>query len=41
MSDAGDDTAIVWFRRDLRVHDQPIFEAAAARARRSLAVFER
>ncbi|MDF2979551.1 MAG: Deoxyribodipyrimidine photo-lyase [Actinomycetospora sp.] len=39
MSDAGDDTAIVWFRRDLRVHDQPIFEAAAARARRSLAVF--
>ena len=39
MSDSRDDTAIVWFRRDLRVHDQPVFEAAAARARRSLAVF--
>ncbi|PVZ13227.1 cryptochrome/photolyase family protein [Actinomycetospora cinnamomea] len=39
MSDSRDDTAIVWFRRDLRVHDQPIFTAAAARARRSLAVF--
>src|SRR4051794_19357229 len=39
MSDDRDDTAIVWFRRDLRVHDQPIFEAAAARARRALAVF--
>src|SRR3954451_14107304 len=39
MSDDRDDTAIVWFRRDLRVHDQPVFEAAAARARRALAVF--
>ncbi|MDD7942708.1 deoxyribodipyrimidine photo-lyase [Actinomycetospora lutea] len=39
MSDERDDTAIVWFRRDLRVRDQPIFDAAAARARRSLAVF--
>ena len=39
MSDAPDETAIVWFRRDLRVRDQPVFEAAAARARRSLAVF--
>jgi deoxyribodipyrimidine photo-lyase len=38
MSDL-DDTAIVWFRRDLRVRDQPVFQAAAARARRSLAVF--
>lgn len=39
MSDSRDETALVWFRRDLRVHDQPVFEAAAARARRSLAVF--
>lgn len=38
-SDDRDDTAIVWFRRDLRVGDQPIFLEAAARARRSLAVF--
>ncbi|MEJ2884895.1 cryptochrome/photolyase family protein [Actinomycetospora aeridis] len=38
MSDL-DDTAIVWFRRDLRVHDQPIFLEAASRAERSLAVF--
>ncbi|GAA4873530.1 cryptochrome/photolyase family protein [Actinomycetospora straminea] len=37
--DDRDDTAIVWFRRDLRVGDQPVFEAAAARARRTLAVF--
>jgi deoxyribodipyrimidine photo-lyase len=37
--DDRDDTAIVWFRRDLRVHDQPIFTAAATRARRALAVF--
>lgn len=33
------DTGVVWFRRDLRVHDQPMFLAAAARARRSLALF--
>ncbi|GAA4904871.1 deoxyribodipyrimidine photo-lyase [Actinomycetospora succinea] len=39
MSDEREDTAIVWFRRDLRVHDQPIFLEAAARAKRSLAVF--
>ena len=39
MGDDLDDTAIVWFRRDLRVHDQPIFDVAAARAKRSLAVF--
>ena len=39
MGDDLDDTAIVWFRRDLRVHDQPIFDVAATRAKRSLAVF--
>ncbi|WP_433034561.1 cryptochrome/photolyase family protein [Actinomycetospora sp. CA-053990] len=39
MGDDLDDTAIVWFRRDLRVHDQPIFDVAATRATRSLAVF--
>jgi deoxyribodipyrimidine photo-lyase len=39
MSDDLDETAIVWFRRDLRVHDQPILPAAAGRARRALAVF--
>jgi deoxyribodipyrimidine photo-lyase len=39
MGDDLDDTAIVWFRRDLRVHDQPIFDVAAARAKRALAVF--
>lgn len=42
MSDSGDErdeTALVWFRRDLRVHDQPMFTAAAARARRALGVF--
>lgn len=38
-TDDRDDTAVVWFRRDLRVHDQPIFEQAAARAGRALAVF--
>jgi deoxyribodipyrimidine photo-lyase len=32
-------TAVVWFRRDLRVHDQPTFLAAAAHARRVLALF--
>lgn len=45
MSDSGapsddrDETAVVWFRRDLRVADQPIFLAAAERARRGLALF--
>ena len=40
MSDGPpDDTAVVWFRRDLRVADQPIFLAAAERAGRSLALF--
>ncbi|GAA4793171.1 deoxyribodipyrimidine photo-lyase [Actinomycetospora chlora] len=39
MGDERDETAIVWFRRDLRVRDQPVFEAAAGRAQRALAVF--
>ena len=33
------DTAIVWFRRDLRVRDQPTFLAAADAAAGSLALF--
>jgi deoxyribodipyrimidine photo-lyase len=33
------DTAVVWFRRDLRVRDQPAFLAAAGAAPRSLALF--
>jgi deoxyribodipyrimidine photo-lyase len=33
------DTAVVWFRRDLRVADQPTFLAAAEAAPRSLALF--
>ena len=33
------DTAIVWFRRDLRVHDQPALTAAAREAERVLPVF--
>jgi deoxyribodipyrimidine photo-lyase len=32
-------TAIIWFRRDLRVSDQPIFLAAAESSPRSLGVF--
>ncbi|ANY06247.1 cryptochrome/photolyase family protein [Pseudonocardia sp. HH130630-07] len=32
-------TAVVWFRRDLRVADQPIFLAAADAADRALALF--
>ncbi|RZT83778.1 deoxyribodipyrimidine photo-lyase [Pseudonocardia sediminis] len=32
-------TAVVWFRRDLRVHDQPTFLSAADAADRSLALF--
>jgi len=43
MSDASDpvpdDTAVVWFRRDLRVRDQATFLAAADAARRGLALF--
>jgi len=34
-----DGTAVVWFRRDLRVHDQPTFLAAAEDATRGLALF--
>jgi deoxyribodipyrimidine photo-lyase len=33
------ETAVVWFRRDLRVADQPTFLAAAEAAPRSLALF--
>jgi deoxyribodipyrimidine photo-lyase len=33
------DTAVVWFRRDLRVHDQPTFVAGADEAPRGLALF--
>ena len=33
------DTALVWFRRDLRVRDQPTFLAAADAATRALALF--
>ena len=33
------DTAVVWFRRDLRVRDQPTFLAAAEHAARGLALF--
>jgi deoxyribodipyrimidine photo-lyase len=33
------DTAVVWFRRDLRVRDQPTFLAAAEGAPRGLALF--
>ncbi len=33
------ESAVVWFRRDLRVADQPIFLAAAAAAPRSLGLF--
>src|SRR5687768_1915079 len=39
MADEGVDTAIVWFRRDLRVGDQPTFLAAADAADRALALF--
>jgi deoxyribodipyrimidine photo-lyase len=39
MGDPMSDTAVVWFRRDLRVRDQPTFLAAAGAARRSLALF--
>jgi deoxyribodipyrimidine photo-lyase len=35
---AADETAIVWFRRDLRMHDNPAL-AAAARAQRTVPVF--
>ena len=34
-----DPTAVVWFRRDLRVRDQPTFLAAAERGDRALALF--
>src|SRR3954452_16521835 len=36
---APDGTAVVWFRRDLRVRDQPTFLAAADGAARALALF--
>ena len=43
MSDSGDggrdDTTVVWFRRDLRVGDQPTFLAAAKGAARALGLF--
>ena len=41
MSDhpAPDSTAVVWFRRDLRVRDQPTFLAAADAAPHGLALF--
>jgi deoxyribodipyrimidine photo-lyase len=40
MSEApSSDTAVVWFRRDLRVRDQPFFLAAAEAADRALALF--
>jgi deoxyribodipyrimidine photo-lyase len=36
---ADEGASVVWFRRDLRVHDQPTFLAAAEHARRGLALF--
>ena len=33
------DTALVWFRRDLRVRDQPTFLAARDAAKTALALF--
>ena len=36
---APNSVAVVWFRRDLRVHDQPTFLAAAERADRVLGLF--
>ncbi|GAA4836142.1 deoxyribodipyrimidine photo-lyase [Actinomycetospora corticicola] len=36
---SADTTAVVWFRRDLRVRDQPTFLAAKERADRALALF--
>src|SRR3954469_5716787 len=36
---APDGTAVIWFRRDLRVHDQPTFLAAAGGAAHALALF--
>ena len=38
-SAAMSETSVVWFRRDLRVRDQPIFLAAADAAPRALALF--
>src|SRR5689334_24051039 len=38
MSDDADGTAVVWFRRDLRVRDQPTF-LEAAKAERALGLF--
>jgi deoxyribodipyrimidine photo-lyase len=38
-SSAPDSPAVVWFRRDLRVHDQPTFLEAAEHASRGLALF--
>ena len=39
MQDSSADSAVVWFRRDLRVSDQPTFLAAADAAPRALALF--
>src|SRR4051812_11373424 len=36
---SSDSTAVVWFRRDLRVADQPTFVAAAGSASRALALY--
>ena len=38
-SSAMSETSVVWFRRDLRVRDQPVFLAAADAAPRALALF--
>jgi deoxyribodipyrimidine photo-lyase len=38
-STASDPVAVVWFRRDLRVSDQPMFVAAAGRASRALGLY--
>src|SRR3954451_13697569 len=39
MADRTAESAVVWFRRDLRVGDQPTFLAAADAADRALALF--
>jgi deoxyribodipyrimidine photo-lyase len=39
VSSGGSASALLWFRRDLRLGDQPALAEAAARARRCLAVF--
>jgi deoxyribodipyrimidine photo-lyase len=39
MAEQKAESAVVWFRRDLRVADQPVFLAAKDAAERSLALF--